>query len=186
MSGDEHAQAAAVEYFQERNPGYVSMLRTSASPTMLQAGIRYNVIPSEATATIDVRLLPDEDPTQILGVLRQLVNDSAVEVRFAERDGAPRPPGGSRIDTEAFRSIEAAVRKHYDTITLPTMGTGASDKAQTRSKGIQCYGVGPATDLEDHLKGFGGHSDQERILESDLQRFAGFYWDVVAGLVRKN
>ena len=121
------------------------MLRTSASPTVIQGGQRYNVVPSEATATIDVRLLPDEDPNQILSTIRQLINDPAVEVRFAQRDGAPRPAGGTRIDTEAFRAIETAVKKHYQTTLLPTMSTGASDKAQVRSKGVHCYGVGPAT-----------------------------------------
>jgi hypothetical protein len=49
-------------------------------------------------------------------------------------------------------------------LTIPAMGTGASDNAQMRAKGIQCYGVGPASDMEDGPKGFGAHSDQERIL----------------------
>ena len=60
--------------------------------------------------------------------------------------------------------IEAQIKKHYDTVTLPTMGTGATDMAQIRSKGVQCYGIGPALDSEDGQKGFGAHSDQERIL----------------------
>ena len=185
VSADQEAVAAAVAYFQEQNPVYVSMLRTSASPTILQAGSRYNVVPSEATATIDVRLLPDEDPTDILNRIREVVNDASIEVRFAQRDGAPRPPGGTRLDTEAFRAIEASMARYYDTVTLPSMGTGASDKAQIRSKGINCYGVGPATDYEDAAKGFGSHSDQERILESELYRFGQFYWDVVVDLVKK-
>ena len=185
VSADQDALADAVAYFAEQNPAYVSMLRTSASPTILQGGARYNVVPSEATATIDVRLLPDEDPTDILNRIRQLVNDPSVEVRFAQRDGAPRPPGGTRLDTEAFRAIEASVAKHYATVALPSMRPGASDMAQTRSKGINCYGVGPATDFEDAGKGFGSHSDQERILERELYRFGHFYWDVVVDLVQK-
>jgi acetylornithine deacetylase/succinyl-diaminopimelate desuccinylase-like protein len=183
LSTDRRTQAAAIAYFQDRNPAYVAMLRTSASPTIIQGGMRYNVVPSEATATIDVRLLPDEDPSRVLATVRQLVNDPAVEVRFADRDGAPRPPGGTRLDTDAFRVIESAVRKHYQTTVLPTMSTGASDKAQVRSKGVNCYGIGPATDAEDAGKGFGGHSDQERILESELQRFGRFYQDVVTEIV---
>jgi acetylornithine deacetylase/succinyl-diaminopimelate desuccinylase-like protein len=141
-------------------------------------------VPSEATATIDVRLLPDEDPGRVLATMRQLVNDPTVEVRFAARDGAPRPPGGTRLDTEAFRAIEAAVRKHYQTTVLPTMGVGANDMAQVRAKGVNCYGVGPATDVEDAGKGFGSHSDQERILESELYRFGRFYLDVVTEIAR--
>jgi hypothetical protein len=67
-------------------------------------------------------------------------------------------------------------------VTLPSMGTGASDKAQLRAKGIPSYGIGPATDVEDGPLGFGAHSDQERILESELHRFVRMHWDVVVAL----
>jgi acetylornithine deacetylase/succinyl-diaminopimelate desuccinylase-like protein len=86
----------------------------------------------------------------------------------------------ARIDSEVFKAIEGAVRTHYDAPTLPSMSTGATDMAFLRSKGIQCYGVGPAIDSEDGPKGFGAHSDQERILISELHRFMRVYWDVVA------
>ena len=49
---------------------------------------------------------------------------------------------------------------------------------------MQCYGVGPATDLEDGPKGFGSHSDQERILEAELYRFVQFFWDAATDIAR--
>ena len=106
-------------------------------------------------------------------------NDPAVEVGIAQRD--MRPGGDStRLDSEAFKAIEAAVTQALrDASTLPTMSTGATDMAYLRAKGMQCYGIGPAIDVEDGPKGFGAHSDQERILESELHRFVRFNWDVV-------
>ena len=74
----------------------------------------------------------------------------------------------SRIDSEAFHAIEAANQKVYSAITLPQMSTGATDMSFLRGKGVQCYGIGPIIDEEDAPKGFGAHSDQERILESLL------------------
>jgi acetylornithine deacetylase/succinyl-diaminopimelate desuccinylase-like protein len=65
---------------------------------------------------------------------------------------------------------------------LPSMSTGATDMAYLRAKGIQCYGIGPALDIEDGPKGFGAHSDQERILISELHRFMRMYWDVVVAV----
>ena len=62
------------------------------------------------------------------------------------------------------------------------MSTGATDMAFLRAKGVQCYGIGPAIDVEDALKGFGSHSDQERILERELYRFVRFTWDIVTTL----
>jgi acetylornithine deacetylase/succinyl-diaminopimelate desuccinylase-like protein len=64
------------------------------------------------------------------------------------------------------------------------MGTGATDMAQARGKGTECYGIGPAADVEDGPKGYGAHSDQERILESELYRFVRFSYDIVNDLAR--
>ena len=76
------------------------------------------------------------------------------------------------------------MKKHYDTVALPTMGTGATDMSNIRAKGPQCYGIGPAIDTEDGPKGFGAHSDQERILEVELFRFTRFTYDLVVELAR--
>jgi len=175
----------ADEYFLEHEPRHASMLRTSVSPNIVQAGYRINVIPSEAIATLDVRGLPGEDMTAFLDQIRKVVNDPTVEVRLGRRD--TRPAGReARIDSEAFKVIETAVTKHYQAATLPTMSTGATDMAYLRAKGMQCYGIGPALDTEDGPKGFGAHSDQERILESELHRFVRFYWDVVTTLAGRS
>ena len=133
---------------------------------MIQAGYRTNVIPSEVKATLDVRMMPDQDPAAFLEMVKKVVNDPTVEVTYGARD--VRPNGISRLNTEAFAAIEANVKKHYDVITLPAMSTGATDMAYLRAKGVQCYGVGPAIDVEDGPKGFGAHSDQERINEAEL------------------
>jgi acetylornithine deacetylase/succinyl-diaminopimelate desuccinylase-like protein len=183
LSPDPKVSGAADEYFRANEPRHASMLRTSISPNMFTAGYRVNVIPSEASATLDVRTLPDEDPATFLEEVRRAVNDPSIEIAYTARD--VRPGGTTRLNTEAFAAIETNVTKHYKTITLPTMSTGATDMAYLRAKGIQCYGIGPALDIEDGPKGFGAHSDQERILESELFRFVRFNYDVVLDLVRK-
>jgi acetylornithine deacetylase/succinyl-diaminopimelate desuccinylase-like protein len=180
LSPDPKLANAADEYFRANEPRHASMLRTSASPNIFNAGYRVNVIPSEATATLDVRMLPDEDPQAFLAQVKAVINDPSIEVAFAQRD--VRPGGNTRLNTEAFTAVESNVTKHYKAITLPTMSTGATDMAYLRAKGIQCYGIGPATDIEDGPKGFGAHSDQERILESELHRFVRFHYDIVADL----
>ena len=141
------------------------------------------MIPSEAKALLDVRTLPEEDPAKFLEQVKKVINDPAVEVAWSARDVRPGS-GAAKLDSEVFKVLEANVTKTYHSPTLPTMSTGATDMAYLRAKGIQCYGIGPATDVEDGPLGFGAHSDQERILESEILRFVRFNWDVVVDLAR--
>jgi acetylornithine deacetylase/succinyl-diaminopimelate desuccinylase-like protein len=183
LNPESKAAADAVDYLAEHDPSKASMVRSSLSPTLLSGGLQVNVIPSEAKATIDVRLLPGEDAAAFLEMARTVVNDPLVRVEYTRE--TLRPAGvAARIDTEIFRAIESATVRNYDTTTIPAMGTGATDMAYLRAKGIQCYGIGAATDLEDVAKGFASHSDQERLLESELHRFVRFNWDVVLELAR--
>jgi acetylornithine deacetylase/succinyl-diaminopimelate desuccinylase-like protein len=179
LAGDE--TGTVQDYFAEHAPRFNSTLRTSISPNMISGGYRVNVIPSEVEATLDIRSLPDEDMVRFLDQLRKIIADPAIEVVHAP--GHSRPGAApSRLRTEAFEVLEAAVRRHYQTLTLPTMSTGATDMAFLRARGIECYGIGPMTDSEDALKGFGAHSDQERILEEALFAFTRFNYDVVLRL----
>jgi acetylornithine deacetylase/succinyl-diaminopimelate desuccinylase-like protein len=183
LSADPKVRAAADDWLVEHEPQHASMLRTSVSPNIFAGGYRSNVIPSEAKATLDVRMLPDEDPARFLEQVTHVVNDPAVDVRFPSQN--TRPPGAAaRLDSEPFKAIDAANKRMYNVPTLPTMSTFATDMAQLRAKGMQCYGIGPAVDLEDGPKGFGMHSDQERLLESELYRFVRFNYEVVLDLAR--
>jgi acetylornithine deacetylase/succinyl-diaminopimelate desuccinylase-like protein len=183
LSTDPKARAAADEWIHDNEPQHSSMLRTSISPNIFTGGYRSNVIPSEAKATLDVRMVPDEDPAAFLQAVKRIIDDPAVEARFPSQN--TRPAGApARTDSEPFKAIEAANLRIYNVPTLPTMSTFATDMAQLRAKGMQCYGIGPAVDLEDGPKGFGMHSDQERLLESELYRFIRLNYEVVVDLAR--
>jgi acetylornithine deacetylase/succinyl-diaminopimelate desuccinylase-like protein len=182
VTGSDAARAgAADDYFLQHEPRHASMLRTSVSPNIFAGGYRSNVIPSEAKATLDVRALPDEDPAKFLEQVKRVINDPAVDVRFTGESIRPAGPD-ARLDNEVYKALEAAGTRVYNATTLPMMSTGATDMAQLRSKGMQCFGIGSATDFEDPPKGFGAHSDQERILESEVHRFVRFNWDVITNI----
>ena len=185
LSADAQTAEAADEHFLNREPRHGSMIRTSISPNIVQGGYRINVIPSEAKATLDVRMHPDDDHVALLEGVKKVIGDPSVEVAWAQRDVRPGS-GSANLQSEAFKAIEAMVTKHYQTVTLPTMSTGATDMAYLRAKGIQCYGIGPATDIEDGPLGFGAHSDQERILEAELYRFVRFHYELVEAIAARD
>jgi acetylornithine deacetylase/succinyl-diaminopimelate desuccinylase-like protein len=182
LRGDE--SNAAQEYFAEHQPHLHSTLRTSISPNIFNGGYRVNVIPSEVEATLDVRSLPDEDMPRFIEQLAKIIDNPAIEIVRAPGHSRPGAPP-SRLNTEAFEILEAAIKRHYGVITLPTMSTGATDMAYLRQKGIDSFGIGPMIDNEDGPKGFGAHSDQERILEEAFFKFVRFHWDIVHELAAK-
>lgn len=169
--------AAIQTYLAEHEPRHYSMLRTSVVPTILKAGFRLNVIPSEAEATVDIRALPDEDIARFYEEMRRVINDPAVKIVPSANPRPAAPP--SRLDTEMFAALERVAKRLYPgSTTMPTMLTGATDMAQLRSKGMQCYGIGPAATEQDRIN-YGAHSDVERLLEASIYKFVEFTWHAV-------
>src|SRR5215471_2874454 len=160
---------AVREFLAENDPFKYSMLHTSISPNMIQAGYQINVIPSEAEATLDIRALPDENINDFYKLMRNVINDPSIEIVPDSRNQRP-PAAPSRLDTEAYRALEASFKTVYGVPTLPLMQTSATDMAFLRAKGMQCYGIGPLVEDEDAPKGFGAHSEQERILEEAVYK----------------
>lgn len=178
---DPQKRTAIQRYLAENEPAHYSMLRTSVVPTILKAGFRMNVIPSEAEATIDVRVLPDENVEKFFEEMKKVVNDPAVRIEQLPA-GARTATPPSRLDNEMFRTIENVAKRVYPgSATLPTMLTGATDMAQLRAKGIQSYGLGPAVTEQDSIN-YGAHSDVERIPEKSLYSFSRFVYEIVADM----
>ena len=175
---DSQKAPAVREYLAEHDPISYSMLHTSISPNIIKGGYQVNVIPSEAEATLDIRALPDENIAAFYETMRKVINDPSIEVI---PETANQRPGAapSKLDSEAYHAVEAAYKSIYGVITIPLMSTGATDMAFLRAKGVQCYGVGAMVDEEDAPKGYGPHSDQERILEQALYKHVQFFWQAV-------
>lgn len=167
----------ADQYFRDHDPGHYSILRTTVVPTILKAGFRSNVIPSEAEATLDVRALPDEDIARFVEELRRVINDPSVEVIPPAPGGRPIAPP-SRMDTEMYRALERVSSQMFHAPAIPSLLTGATDNAQLRAKGVQAYGVGPIASAAEGPLG-GAHSDNERISEHALMNLIEFLWNAV-------
>ena len=174
---DSKAAPEAQKFLRERSPGEYSMLRTSVVPTMLKAGVGANVIPSEAEATLDIRAAPGEDLDEFFAGMAKVIADPAVRI---ERLPQSRPSSpASQLQTEMYRTMERVAGTIYPgAAVLPSMSTGASDQAQLRAKGIQSYGIGPASTESDDLN-YGAHGDVERLAESSLYPFVQYVWTVV-------
>lgn len=175
---DPDRQSRAERYLEVNDPENYSRLRTSVVPTMMSAGFRVNVIPSETEALFDVRGLPDESPEDFYRDLAGVIDDPNVDVVPQPIYRPQAPPSG--LDNEMFGALEATTERLFPgAVTIPTMMNGATDMAQVRAQGTQCYGFGPVRTQEDIAGGGGSHGDDERILESSLLPLVQYLWYAV-------
>lgn len=169
---------AIQKHFLETFPYHYSISRSSVAPTVVDAGYRRNVIPSEASAILDIRMLPDEDLEGFYEKLAAVIDDPRVEI-VPEHIYRPAAPP-SEIDNAMFQTLERVAKRMFpDAAVLPIMATGATDMAQVRAKGMQAYGIGPARSVEEINSGFGAHGDNERISEAAFVDLVRYLWNVV-------
>ncbi|MDG2375905.1 MAG: M20/M25/M40 family metallo-hydrolase [Woeseiaceae bacterium] len=163
------------DWFLENYPYHYSVLRTSVVPTVVDGGFRRNVIPSEASAILDIRMLPDEDVDAFYDQMREIIDDPNVEIvpeRIYRPESLPSP-----VDNEMFQAIERVAGRMYpDASIIPSMSTGATDMAQVRAMGVPSYGIGATRSIEEINSGNGAHSDNERVSEESVVQLVQFVW----------
>jgi len=140
-------------------PVFDAVLRTGISATVVSGGIRSNVIPTEATALLNIRTLPGQSIDAVVARLRDVIDDASVEVTITAR-GEDAPV--SDFTSPMFAAIAETVKELAPgMVTVPYMSTGASDSARLRQLGMQAFGILPFPmdqDDEDRM-----HGNDERI-----------------------
>ena len=169
----EHAQ----RFVSDANPLWNSMLRDTIAPTMLSAGVRANVIPSEARATLNVRLLPGDTIDVLVAELAKLVNDPSIRFEVQPDAGLAAPP--SSLESEFYATITKAASQEFSGApVLPFLSTGATDSAQLRLHNVQAYGLSPFPMTDEDSRRM--HADDERIPLASFDKGVDFIARVVA------
>ena len=157
------------------NIGYNAILRNTISITGLKGSEKTNVIPPIATAALDVRLLPGQEPDAFLADLIRVVGDSGVTFR---PQGPNWPATESGTDTDLFRALVAVARARNPKALITTpMLAGFTDSHHFRRLGITSYGIGPFPLTPDAESGV--HGNDEHVSIDALRFGVRFYYDVV-------
>ena len=148
-------------------------LRTTTAPTIMRGGDKDNVLPAEATATVNFRLLPGDSVGAVLRRVRQVVADTAVQVRVVGQGRDASPVSGT--DNSAFAALHRTIRGVFPAaLVAPYVVVGATDaRAYARLCPQATYRftpvlIGPA-DIESL------HGTNERISPSAYQQLIRFY-----------
>jgi acetylornithine deacetylase/succinyl-diaminopimelate desuccinylase-like protein len=180
-SGADSATIAAAAAVLSRDPLHNAVLRTAASFTLLNGGHRSNVIPSEGTATFNVRVLPGDDIRAVVRRMEDAGAEPQVRFELSGEPGADPPP--SPVTTDLFVSMERAAKAMSPSVVVvPFMSTGATDGAVLRARGIPTYGILTfplAMDTELRM-----HGDNERVPIGALGWGAEYLYRVLHGVTR--
>jgi acetylornithine deacetylase/succinyl-diaminopimelate desuccinylase-like protein len=152
----EHAQRV----ISDASPLWNAMLRDTIAPTVLTAGMANNVIPAEARANLNVRLLPGDTIDVVLNELKKLVNDPQVKLELQPNAGLAAPP--SSLESDFYAVISKVVTQEFGGApALPFQSTWLTDSAQLRLHNVQAYGLVPFPLAQEDLRRM--HGDDERI-----------------------
>jgi acetylornithine deacetylase/succinyl-diaminopimelate desuccinylase-like protein len=150
-------------------------VRNTIAITVLQGAPQTNVIPSEAVAHLDCRLLPGENPKAFIEEIREAIGDPTIAIEPLQPVVAT---SASRTDTDLFRAIErAAARRAPGVPVVPTLLTSWTESALLRPLGIQAYGFDPLA-LDEREAGR-SHGDDERVSLDNVARGAEIVYEIV-------
>ena len=166
----------------EKDESLNFLLRDTISLTMMGGSEQTNVIPPEAWANLDVRILPGGDPKAVLEAVRRAVNDPNVTVEPLNAEF--RVANYSETNNALYAAIRQVAAKYFPGAPVtPHITSGYTENQRYRPLGIASYGFNPytATDFEGNTE----HGNDERIRVEEVRRGPRVLFDVVAAVAGK-
>lgn len=178
VAADPNNTAAADRLSEE--PRFNAMLRTTCVATELSGGHAENALPQRARAVLNCRILPQEDPQNVLATIKKVIDDPKVEVGWVTLDPKPYPP--SPMNKHIFDTAQKTVDSMWPNVLVtPFMDLGASDGKFLRGAGIPTYGVsGVFIEIGDVR----AHGRDERIGVREFYEGVDFYNRFIKSLLQ--
>ncbi len=152
----------------EKDKSSNALIRTTMVPTILQAGVKDNVIPGLAKAIVNTRIMPGQSTDEVEAFMTKQLNDKRIILKRLN-DPIHNGPAAS-YESVAYKKVEAATYLVVkDVIPVPFLSVGATDSKSFQGIADGVIKFSPSTDLK------GYHGIDERITITDLERLNFFY-----------
>lgn len=144
--------------FQAEQPGLHALTRNTCSITILNGSNKINVVPPQASAELDCRILPDQDAQEFLDAIQSRIADDQISVEELMLFS----PAESSSDTNLFSILESVSKRNYPgSGVITAVGSGFTDSHFFRDRGIVSYGYAPFLVPEEDARTV--HGNDERI-----------------------
>jgi carboxypeptidase PM20D1 len=152
------------------------MLRTTTAPTMLSAGIKDNVLPGTATATVNFRLHPRDTPDGVIAMVKEIIEDERIEIRSWEKGSLASRV--SRTDGLGFEVIAKTARQVFGPlVVVPGMTGAGTNSKHYEDVADDAYRINLLTLGPEDLAGF--HGTNERIAIENLAKGTAAYAQLI-------
>lgn len=157
---------------------HAALVSTTFALTMLKGSEKSNVIPPEAVAQIDCRMLAGDDPAEIQAWVREVVADGEVDVEVVR---PPKQPNMSPPDTEMYKALADTLRRRApDAVVVPEILVAYTDNWTFRECGLHGYGWSPFVLDENELVRI--HGNDERVSLDNLRAGARSYTELLLAM----
>ncbi len=161
-------------------PSTSATLRTTTAVTMMNSGVKDNVLPRQAWAAVNFRIRPGETRATVLARVKEVIADERVGVAVSESKMSSDPSPVSPVDAEGYRLIERTIRQVFPGVVVaPNASNGATDARFFTGLTPQVYRFVPVTFRSEDLPRL--HGVDERIGLADYADMIRFYRALVVG-----
>ena len=161
-----------------KDPATAAMLRTTIAPTMIRGGIKDNVLPTEASAIVNFRILPGETITSVQEYVKKAINDARVAVEVHNPDFAKNPSPVAGTNSFGFQLIHKTIRQVIpEAVVAPSLVIATTDSYQYLNVAEDVYRFTPITISREDLRGI--HGINERLSVENYKQLLRFYRQLI-------
>jgi carboxypeptidase PM20D1 len=166
-----------VERQMAASPTTNAAMRTTTAATMIEGGVKENVLPSKARAVVNFRILPGDSIQSVIAHVNQTINDARVKVtRYGET--ANEPSAVSSIDSMGYRSLERTIRQLFPgTVVAPSQVIAATDSRHYAALSSDIYRFAPFTVRPEDMNRV--HGTNERVSVENYAQCVRFYHQLI-------
>ncbi len=153
-------------------------IRTTTAVTMVSGGVKDNVLPAEARALVNFRLLPGDTAPGVIARVKQIIADKRVNVESWPRLGGHEAPPPSPTNSPPFKQLSATVRQVLGNIPVaPYLVAGATDARFYHPLCDNVYRFTPIVLSQKELEGV--HGINEHLSLENLSKMIQFYIQLI-------
>jgi carboxypeptidase PM20D1 len=168
----------------ERAPSTNAMLRTTTAITVIRGGNKENVLPGEAQALVNFRLVPGDSAAAVVDHVRRVIGDDRVAVEVL--DGATEASAVASHESAAYQVLNRTIRELFpEVIVAPGLMIGGTDSRHMAAVADDIFRFSPVRARSADLLRF--HGTDERIAIGNYADLIRFYTTLIrnsAGGVR--